>query len=70
MDHVSQTSTSEGDGYYSRSVLNIREILSQPDSPPKKSSFIDLTLQKKKWETIVEKHKRDPLFNDYDTYTL
>lgn len=69
MDNVNQTSTSEGDSS-SKSVLNLKEILSQPETLQQKNSIIDLSNTSKKWETIVEKHKRDPQFNDYVTYSL
>jgi hypothetical protein len=69
MDNVNQTTTSEGDGS-TKSVLNLKEILSQPETLQHKNSIIDLTLTLKKWDTIVEKHKRDPQFNDFVSYSL
>ncbi len=70
IDNVKLSIASEGDSSRSRSVLNLKELLSQPETPPQKNSFIDLTQKIEKWETIVEKHKRDPQFNNYATYTL
>ena len=69
MDNVNQTTTSEGDGS-TKSVLNLKEILSQPETLQHKNSIIDLTLTLKKWDTIVEKHKRDPQFNDFVSYSV